>query len=460
MLKVGAGYAIGHLLGRLQMFLVLPLFIRGFSQEQYGVFETLMSVYMLCSGLAMFNFDALLPRFLNLEEPDRSGKVRGTWWIHAIVSLVIVAGAGLLMSAGVASAWISGSAFIWSSLAGVLFASNQIVNVFLRSTFQHQKAVFFLVFFSTQFALAALLTVLAPQMSVTSFFQFLSLLYLISMFVGVALIRSHRKTQQVSAQVGSVFHEAIPLLGFTFIAWILNFSDRIFVSQLLGVESTAEFGFAIRLASLATLIFGPFQMMWLPWAMKILRIGKAQESFHIVASLLIAAIGILMGGMLISESVLLWFFSGGQFKEAFRFVGPLVVAQLCLFLYYLPMARFVFDKKSHLSTISFSIGAILNVVLNLILIPRIGLWGPVIANLVGYSVTMAVSLLLASRLPQAVRIGSLDFILLLSLLLFSMAPALAPAEIRITLGILIILGFGWRGFSVFQKFQEFHRSVV
>jgi len=60
--------------------------------------------------------------------------------------------------------------------------------------------------------------------------------------------------------------------------------------------------------------------------------------------------------------------------------------------------QFLVIKKSYLSTLSLSIGAGLNVLLNYFLIPRIGIVGASIATLIGYVTSVIIVVLITQKM--------------------------------------------------------------
>lgn len=87
----------------------------------------------------------------------------------------------------------------------------------------------------------------------------------------------------------------------------------------------------------------------------------------------------------------------------------LFFAPLMLMLYQVVANQFTIIKKTYLNLIALSFGAILNIVLNFTLIPKIGIEGASVATIMGYLFSLAICLIILLKIKK-IRINKKVFI--------------------------------------------------
>lgn len=163
----------------------------------------------------------------------------------------------------------------------------------------------------------------------------------------------------------------IPLLAYYLSQVIFNQSDRIMISHMTGTSDAAMYGVAYNLAMILTFVLNAINGSYVPWMYGKIKENKGEDNKSISLVLIV-----LMGVMIMC---IIWFapeiiiiMAGEQYKTATYVVAPVAMSLLLLFYSQLFInVEFYYEEKKML--VYGSIGAaILNIVLNYVLIPKFG----------------------------------------------------------------------------------------
>ena len=166
-------------------------------------------------------------------------------------------------------------------------------------------------------------------------------------------------------------HFNIPLIAYYLSQVIFNQSDRIMISHMVGTSEAATYGVAYNLAMILTFILNAINGAYVPWLYGKLKEGRGEENRPIsLALVVLMALMILCVIWFAPEIILIM--AGDQYEAAICVVAPVAMSLLLLFYCQLFInVEFYYEEKKML--VYGSIGAaVLNIVLNYLLIPVFG----------------------------------------------------------------------------------------
>ena len=245
---------------------------------------------------------------------------------------------------------------------------------------------------------------------------------------------------------------AFPLMLGSFAGWLLKLSDRFLIEAFatstdLGIYSAAyglaeqSIGVIIQLFHMPFVVMG--NQIWERDGPEVAARFVSQVTRFFMMVALPAAVGIS-----VLSKPLMTVMTGPEYLAGYR-IMPWVASGMLLFgISYWFLAAFMFTKRMAFNTIGIVAGGVVNVVLNLILIPRYGYEAAAITSLIGFGVVLVVIIpksrqLFAWKFPlrSLVRIGFASAIMgtavvvLLSLTEFS---AVIDLVVGTLVGILVV----------------------
>ena len=182
----------------------------------------------------------------------------------------------------------------------------------------------------------------------------------------------------------------LPLFPSFIIYWILNSSDRLMITNMLGNHQTGIYAIGTKVASASHLIYTAFAGGWQYFAFSTMKDQDQVKNNSKVFEYL-GVISFISAAFMCAISLNFFelFFKGeyikGYIVAPYLFLGPLL-----LMLFQVIGNQFLVVKKTWPSMIILTFGALVNIVLNFWLIPTLGIEGASIATLIGYSTAVIV----------------------------------------------------------------------
>jgi O-antigen/teichoic acid export membrane protein len=188
-----------------------------------------------------------------------------------------------------------------------------------------------------------------------------------------------------------------PLVFSGVAVWISLYIDRIMIGHYLSINDVGLYGIGYRLASVAGLVMGGFQGALTPLIYTYYREADTPRQLaRIFRLFLLFALLIFLGLSLFALDILRLLttepFYGGAVVVVYL-VPAMLLANMYIFAPGIGIA-----KKTHYFVWINTIGALLNVALNVLLIPTMGIAGAGLATMLGYLVVFAMYMTISQRL--------------------------------------------------------------
>lgn len=166
------------------------------------------------------------------------------------------------------------------------------------------------------------------------------------------------------------FNFNIPLLVYYLSQMVFNQSDRLMINHYCGKGKAAIYGVAYTLAMILTFVLNAINNSYVPWFYKKIKDGKEKENAKGANGIAVLMAGLILCIVIMAPEVIM-VMGGAKYGEAIWIIPPVAISLLLLFYAQLFInVQFYYEKKKDL--IYASVGAaIVNIVLNAILIPNV-----------------------------------------------------------------------------------------
>ncbi|MDD3230833.1 MAG: polysaccharide biosynthesis C-terminal domain-containing protein [Oscillospiraceae bacterium] len=190
-----------------------------------------------------------------------------------------------------------------------------------------------------------------------------------------------------------MFHYSIPLIPTSIFWWITSVSDRYMVSAFLGSEATGIYSVAYKIPTILTILSTVFMDAWQLSAVTE-SAGDRREHVHFYSKVWSAfqVAMFLCGACIIAFSqVEIKLLAAESYYSAWTYIPLLAMAMVFASFASFTGSVYVVTRKSNLSLWTAMLGAVINVVLNLLLIPsKLGVQGAAVATFASYFVVFIV----------------------------------------------------------------------
>jgi len=181
--------------------------------------------------------------------------------------------------------------------------------------------------------------------------------------------------------------------------WVLQLSDRYLLSLFASLAETARYAVTYTLGSaMAVVVIGPFTLAWPATVFAIARRKDAAQIFKLVFRwfslfLLFAAFCLSLAGI----ELLNWLFPVTYRSAAF--VIPVIAESMAFYgIYNIFKSGLDVIRKTWLISIYTTVAALVNIALNLVLIPHYGAMGAAVATLFAYIVLATIAYIVNQRI--------------------------------------------------------------
>ncbi len=233
---------------------------------------------------------------------------------------------------------------------------------------------------------------------------------------------------------------SIPLVPTAIFWWITNLSDRYFVTYMVGLDVNGLYNVAYKIPMMITLVSAIFIQAW-----QISAFGENNEEegarfFSTVFRSYYTLVFCAASGILLLIRPITQILVAKEFFESWRFAPFLLLAVSFSCLVTFLGTIYNTAKKNMMVTLTTFVGAILNILLNWLLIPKYGANGAAFATFVSFLVVFLIRAV-DSRRYISIAIQPLRIALNLILLLIQSWVALnEPANwVWWEIGILILI---------------------
>lgn len=191
---------------------------------------------------------------------------------------------------------------------------------------------------------------------------------------------------------------ALPLAPAFFVYWIFNSSDRLMITNLIGVEATGIYSIGSKLGLASQLIYQAFAGGWQYFAFSTMHEDNQVKSNSLIFEYLglvsfIACMFICAICKVFYEILFTGSYVQGYIVSPYLFLAPLL-----LMLYQVASNQFLVIKKTLPSALILLIGALSNIGLNFLLIPYMGVEGAGLATLLGYIISVVLVMMLLTHM--------------------------------------------------------------
>ena len=392
--KHSAIYGFGGLVQRILAVLLLPVYTRYLSPSDYGIVETLIALTtVLVITLRLGITNAFFRFYFDRPDPGHRRLVLRTsfWFTMGMATLGLVVGAAF-------SREISTVLFGSADEAEVVAAA--FVGLWAQMNYEQLTSLFRVEERSVAYVTASLtniaLTIGATLMLVVAL-DAGPLGVVVGNFTGTLLVYAalvgYRREQLGLQFDRGLFREmnrfGMPLVPSALLLWVTNFSDRFFLVKLADTQEVGLYSVGVRIASAMALLLTAFRTAWPAFAYSIDDDREAKRTYAFVLTYLVFVTTWVATGLALLSPWLVDWIAAPAFAESSRVVGPLAFAVVIFAGYVVMVIGVGRARRTQFNWVVTGAAAIVNVALNLILIPRYGMMGAAAATIAAYATMFA-----------------------------------------------------------------------
>lgn len=409
---------MSSIVGRMLNYLLVPLYTRVFLTGEYGIVTELYAYVSFFNIIFTYGLETAFFRYAEKEKGNP--KVYSTSLISIIVSSVSLALVIILFSSPIA-AWMNhsdGSDKMlpqYISCFAMVLAFDAISAIPFARLRQEAKAFRFafikLMWILVNVGLNIFFLLVCPAIKDGMLYGLISRVYDPTIGIGYVFISNLISSGIVLLLLApelfktaysfdkklwrSMIIYSLPLMVAGFAGMINETFDRIMLPRLIADKSTAMsqlgiYGACYKLSILMSLFVQTFRYAAEPFFFSQASSDKAQETYRRVMHYFVLMCAFIFLAIMMYMDIVKTFI-GKEFRDGLAVVPILLMANLCLGVFYNLSIWYKITHKTKWGAWLSIIGAIITLILNFTLIPVMGYMGAAWATLICYAAMMAIS---------------------------------------------------------------------
>ena len=384
-------YGLGGLISRVLSVLLLPLYTSYLHGRDYGRVETLTALSAVLVVVLRLGISSAFFRYY-FDSPElehRVRVVRTSFWF-TMGSATLGLAAGWIAAQPIADALSLGHGQAWLVRAAFVGLWAQMNYEQLTSLFRVEERPILFTFAT----LANLLVTVGATVVLVVHFHERALGVVVGNWIGtlpVYLVLLGYRRYQLGLQFDRrLFREmnrfGLPLVPSQLALWALAFSDRFFIAKFKGQTEVGHYSVGVRVASAALLLLAAFRLAWPAFAYSIEDEDEAKRTYGFVLTYLLFVfswLALILG--LLAPWLVRLLTGRAEFHEGARVVPLTAFALTALGGYIVVSIGIGRARKTQFNWVVTGIAALLDIALNLVLVPSFGMIGAAIAGAAAYS---------------------------------------------------------------------------
>ena len=370
--RAGAWYTVSIVATKAILVLTTPIFTRIMTQQDYGITATFTSWYTLLLTFCSLNLTYSIGR-AKLDYTERLDQYVGCMQVLSLIMSLIFAVTGTIFCSQLSNLLDLPKNIVLILAVYLVFAPTiALYQAKFKYQYRYKENIFISLYTTVVSVLCSigLLFVFPEERYLGRIIGIVFPTILLSIALWWNAFRKHNVVANWEfTKYGLLI--SLPLVLNSVSLSILVQSDRVVITKVCGTESTAVYTIAYQLSILVSLILDSIGQAWLPWfhdSYKKRDFIKIRKNLNPLILL-----GCYLGiGCIAVAPEAMWILGGEDYLSGKWVVAPIVLGLVCKFIYGNYEHIELHLKKTTYIGMGTVIAATLNIILNVIFIPKYG----------------------------------------------------------------------------------------
>lgn len=367
---------------RIISFFLVPIYTNTLSTSQYGVADLITTLVTILSPIVTFNIGEGVMRFC-LDDNANYDDVSSIGYLFGLLCIFIGFFIFPINSMFRSTRDYSLSIYHYCISLGLYTLANynlrgreKLFQFAIANILQTLSAAIFNIFF-----------LIFLKMGVSGYF----LAYIISDYIGMfyslaagnffSTLRHFRIRLDLLKQM--VVYSVV-LVPNSFMWWIMNSSDRVMVTSMMGAAANGIYGVSYKIPSVLSVLSNVFNQAWNYSAIHENESEDIEKYTNNMYRTLLVLVSMTTGILMLIMKPLLSVYVARNYYSAWKYTPYLLIGNFFMVLGTFLSSQYTVNKDSKGFLFSATTGAICNILLNFLLIPVIGISGAALATCISY----------------------------------------------------------------------------
>ncbi|MCF7792789.1 MAG: oligosaccharide flippase family protein [Candidatus Cloacimonetes bacterium] len=409
-------YAAGNFFNKLLLFLLLPIFTRFFIPEEFAVYTNLMIFFTLTSLIVLLGMQqALFSHFYQEKTQKYQFSLISSVYILLIITGIFFSAIIIIFKDQLAILTVRDSSYsqLFVNMAFIIFF-NTIFTISTGFLNIMERSRQFAIISSLQNLIVLILIVIFAinkQLTLQLYFHFFTISTFVAAVVSIISVtritgkydlpRKEKKCFSGSI-LSSMLKFGLVMIPGSIATLILQASDRYMLTYLSPntLYDVGIYSAGYRIGMIVHFLVTMTSLVYIPYAMKIADQPNAKQINRTMYNYF-TLFGIILGSfVIIFGKELFYIFIDELYFDSNKIVFAGVTSAFLYGIFNIVNIHFYSNRRAKNITLAVLSGAVLNIILNFILIPRIGIYGAGIASVFAYLSILCINFVVSAKLFQ------------------------------------------------------------
>ena len=385
-------YGIGNGAGGIVSFLLLPLYTKFLTPDDYGYLAIFFVFQSVVEITAVFGLSSGLFRYYLMakDKAEQEIVLATSFWMQMMFILLLSIAAFPL--AGQLSVALFGSRefsrfFVMVTATGILSAIGGFVSSFMRAK---RKPAIFATVQVVKVVLLALVNIYLVAVRHWSYFGIIAGNLAVFILISIVLLIWFSRFIHLSFSFAYckrllIFISPIYVVNVFF--FVLSLSDRFFLNHFLSPKEVGLYSFGNKIGSIVMIgVITPFSTAVVPYALSIVKESHFKETYAKIMKYFLLILVFLSICIFYFSKEVVSAVSNSSYADSSGIVGPILLSSIFYALYYNLSIAIDIVEKTYLATIIVLAGAVVSLSLNYSTIPLLGMYGSALSSCVSNAV--------------------------------------------------------------------------
>jgi len=383
-------YGVGNVIEYIAAFFLLPIFTRVFTPSDYGILDTIATFISVLNLFLLMGLNSAMQRYYfdaKREGSDGSKVISTTIIVLSFFSIII----SLLIfpfTDQISNLFFNSIKYTHLIRIAILSIPLSLLVKVLKDIFRLKFkplrfSIVTIIHFLLRISIILILILIYNKGLLGNFYGILFSVFIVT-FITFLMVKKYFKFSFSLNLAKNLLKFGIPLAFAGFSYWILSLSDRFFILKFSTLGQFGLYSIGNKIGSVLVLVITAIHLAWFPLIFEKYK-EKSSKDFIIKTFTYTSIIFIFIAIFLTSFSrEALIILASESYVNAYYIVWLLTLGSVFLGISGIISTGLTIAKKTKYITISSFIAAILNIILNILLIPKFGIIGASIATSLSY----------------------------------------------------------------------------
>lgn len=470
-------YAIGTIVSRAVGFLMIPIYTHYLTPKDYGIIELLdLTIHLLslilinAVGMAVFKF------YFDYESNKEKNEVMSTALIFNMVTSGLLAFLMTFFAEKLCLVILGNTEYtLFFKIISITLIMEVSLNVPLLYLRAKERSIFFTGFSIFRLLIGLILNiyfVAILKMAVKGVLLTALISGLIAAGILIPLTLKEVGWRFSFTKLKKILPYGLPVIPASLCTTAIGFSDRFFLRYFSGLQELGLYSLGYKFGSVIhILITVPFNIGWIAFIFPTQKKENAAEIFSKILTYLMLLL--IFVGLCISVLIkdILKIIATPSFFDAYKIVPLIVLGYILMGSNYVFQTGIYLESKTKWLPIINGIGAVLNISLNWILVPRYGKVGAALTFFITHLLIGVITYLFSNKYyPIPYEFNRIYKIIVVGILIYLLSELIIIPSVFYSILLKGILVISFPGilylFNFYQekeknKIQEFvHRFII